>query len=181
MEYTMSLKLLNPLVKAVGMIAVVVLVNACSSDNNPATATTNNATKTVTQIPWEALTVPDLNGLSAQVIIDGNTGAPVNMTIDTTAHTASVSTSLSKAPHTVQIIYRYTDISGTITIAQSSIQNVDLTGGSTTIDIPNTAYDTTSFDADTDGLSNAYELAAGQNPNDASCAVGYGLLGSCTL
>ena len=176
----MNLKFLYPLAKALSMVALAVLLNACSSDDNH--AATNNSTKTVTQLPWEALTVPDLNGLSARIILDGNTGSPIAMTINTTLNTATASIpGLTLASHTIQIEYRYTDVNGTITIAQSSIQTVDLTGGSATINIPSTAYDTTSFDQDTDGLSNAQELALGANPYSSACELGTSLIGSCTL
>jgi hypothetical protein len=180
MEYAMISKFSNPLAKTISVLALAAVLNACGSNNNDAAA--SNPTKTVTQLPLAALMVPDMNGLSAQIILDGNTAAPIALTIDTTLHTATASIpGLSLASHTIQIIYRYTDINGTITIAQSAVHTVDLSGGSATYNVPAPDYDLASFDADSDGLSNAYELAAGLNPNDASCVVGYSLLGSCTL
>ena len=173
-------KFLNPLAKAIGVIAFAVLLNACSSDNNQAPA--SNPTKTVTQLPWEALTVPDLNGLSARIILDGNTASPIAMTIDRILRTATANIpGLSRASHTIQIEYRYTDVNGTLTIAQSPLQTVDLTGGSATIAIPSTAYVTAIFDQDNDGLSNAQELALGANPYSSACQLGTSLIGSCTI
>lgn len=178
----MNLKSPNPLTKAIGVIALALLLNACSSDNNQAATNTGNSTKTVAQVPWEALTVPVLSNLRAYVIIDGNTGSRIAMTINTTNNTATASIpGLSLASHTVQIVYEYIDGTTTYIVAQSSVEPVDLTGGSTTFNIPSTAYVTASFDTDTDGLSNAYELAAGTNPGDSSCVVGFSLVGSCTL
>jgi hypothetical protein len=182
MEYVMRSKLFNPLAKAIGVFAIGVLATACSNDNN--TSATNTSTKTVTQMPWEALTVPDLNGLSAYIILDGDAGSHIPMTIDTSLHTASASIpGLPKTSHTVQIVYEYNDAGTIYTVARSSVHTVDLTSGSTTFNIPNTDYVTTGtdFDPDSDGLSNAYELAAGTNPGDASCVVGISLVGSCTL
>jgi hypothetical protein len=181
MEYAMISKFSNPLTKTISLLALAALLNACGSNNNESTS---NSTKTVTELPLAALMVPNLNGLSAQIILDGDTASPIALTIDTTLHTATANIpGLSLASHTIQIIYRYTDSNGTITIAQSAVHTVDLSGGSATYDIPSGNYVTTGadFDADLDGLSNAYELAAGTNPRDASCVVGYSLLDSCTL
>lgn len=177
----MNLKFPNPLANAIGVIALVMLLNACSSDNNQ--AATNNTTKTVTQLPWEAITVPLEANLRAYVIIDGNTGTRTAMTIDTLNNTATASISgLSLAPHTVQFVYEYVDGATIYTVAQSIAETVDLTGGSLTTTLTPTYVTTgTGFDNDSDGLSNAYELAAGTNPGDASCVVGYSLLDSCTL
>lgn len=160
-------------------IAFLILLSACSSSDN---ATNTGSTKTTTALPLAALTVPNPSGLSAHIILDGNTTSPIAMTIDTGAGTATANiTGLTLASHTVQIVYEYNDGVTTYTLAQSTVHTVDLTGGSATYSIPDTDYNTASFDDDSDGLSNALELAAGTDPGDSGCVLGISLVGSCTL
>ena len=172
----MILKFLNSSIKTIFIIAFTIFLNACSSENN---TSATSSTKTVTQLPLAALTVPNPSGLSAHIILDGNAASPIAMTIDNVAGTATANiTGLTLASHTVQIVYEYNDGVTTYTLAQSTEHTVDLTSGSATYNIPDTDYDTASFDQDSDGLSNAMELAAGTNPNDAGCVLGISLVGS---
>jgi|GEM_PF-4664462 len=166
------------LTKLISAIAMLAALNACSSGDN----STAGTTKAVTQMPQAALTVPVSSNLSAVVIVDGNSAAPIAMTLDTGAGTASVDiTGLSKASHSIQIVYRYNDGDTTYSLAQSSVHNVDLSGGSSTLNVPASDYDIASFDDDSDGLSNALELSLGTNPGDSGCVLGISLVGSCTL
>lgn len=175
----MIFKLSRESLKLIIVIAFLITLNACSSSDN---ATSIGTTKTTTALPLAALTVPNPSGLSAHIILDGNTASPIAMTVDHVAGTATANiTGLSLAPHTIQIVYEYNDGFTTYTLAQSTVHPVDLTGGSATYSVPDTDYDTSSFDDDSDGLSNALELAAGTNPGDAGCVLGISLVGSCTL
>ena len=160
-------------------LRIIISIAFLSSSDN---ATNNGSTKTTTSLPLAALTVPNPSGLSAHIILDGNTASPIAMTIDHVAGTATANiTGLSLVSHTIQIVYEYNDGATTYTLAQSTVHTVDLTGGSATYSVPDTDYDTASFDNDLDGLSNALELAAGTNPGDASCVLGISLVGFCTL
>lgn len=152
------------------------VLSACgsSSDNSESNATT--------QMPAALLTIVGPGTLQAFVTIDGNTAGRTEMTIDGTG-TGSASASvpgLSLAVHTVLIEYEYTDGASTITLATAS-NTVDLSSGSGSISFLATDYDLASYDDDSDGVSNADELAAGSDPLDSDCVLDISVIGTCTL
>ncbi|MCW8956353.1 MAG: hypothetical protein OQL09_05675, partial [Gammaproteobacteria bacterium] len=83
----------------------------------------------------------------------------------------------------IVIRYEYTDSSGTITLAQAS-GTLDLSAGDGSILFTDTDFDTTSFDEDGDGFSNAAEFTVGTDPwlvDKPPCVIGTSPIGNCAL
>ena len=158
-------------------LALALTVTACSDSSTPG----NETKAVVTEIPEaiQKFTLTTTGTLLAWAIVDG--GTPVAMNINTVAGTASVTiTDLSRASHTVQIIYEY-NIGGTLYTLATASNTVDLSSGSGSLNFASGDFDTASHDSDGDGISNADEVAAGTDPGDGACVLGTSLLGSCTL
>lgn len=150
--------------KIILSLSLLATLYACDSNNTGAIGNTANVAKTEIPAELQKLALPNPGtgtGLSAYVLIDGNTAKRQAMTIDP-AGTGSASATVSNltlAMHTVLIIYEYDDGSGPITVASAS-KSVDLTGGTGSIDFVAADYDFASYDDNNNGISNAAELAA---------------------
>ncbi|HED34329.1 MAG TPA: hypothetical protein ENJ08_08975, partial [Gammaproteobacteria bacterium] len=136
---------------------LLVVSSACSNnDNNP-------PVDTVTKIPpaIQKLTVPSGSSIRAWVTVDNN--PRIEMQIDATTGTASVSIpALTQAVHNLLLEYEFSNATETLVIASVN-RSVNLSAGSTTLNISNAEY-ATNFDEDQDGVSNITELANGTNP-----------------
>jgi len=136
---------------------LLVVSSACSNnDNNP-------PVDTATKIPpaIQKLTVPSGSRIRAWVTVDNN--PRIEMQIDATTGTASVSIpALTQAAHNLLLEYEFSNATETLVIASVN-RSVNLSAGSTTLNISNAEY-ATNFDEDQDGASNITELADGTNP-----------------
>lgn len=162
-------------------IAFIGTLYACDSGNN---GSSTSVAQTEIPAALQKLTL-GTGTLTAFVTIDA--GSPIAMDITTVPDSGSATIpGLSMAMHTVTITYEFTDGVGTLVVATAT-NTVDLTAGDGTISFVATDYDLASHDEDTDGVSNADELAAGSDPRVAGvaglppCVLGTSTLDNCTL
>lgn len=174
-------KLFKSIVKLIFSFILLSSLYACGSGNN-------GKNNTTTEMPSELqkLTLTGGGTLAAFVTVDGNAANRIEMTIDGTgAGSASASIAgLSLAVHTIVISYEYTDGVGTIVLATAS-NTVDLTSGSGNLSFAAGDYDLATYDDDSDGISNAAELATGSDPRvdegNGPCVFGTSTIGNCVL
>jgi hypothetical protein len=120
--------------------------------------------------------------LTATISVNG--GSPMPMTISESGTTAS--TTLNNIPvgeTSFTIVFTYDlDPFGPLVVA-SATQSMTVTEeGTNTITFASDDYDSDSFDADGDGLSNLKELAESSTTSPVSCTLGVGArLGTCEL
>ena len=149
----------------------ILVLSACSSNNNDTVATAETATEIPQFIQKLALT--DGN-LVAWITIDG--GEPILM--DLAGGTASASIpNLSRSVHTVEIKFEFTDGVGTITLATAT-GTVDLSSGDGSLSFADTDYKI-DYDDDNDGDTNLEEVINGTSPLD--CLLDTSVIDSCTL
>ncbi|VAW71016.1 Alkaline phosphatase [hydrothermal vent metagenome] len=152
----MNIRYFFRMVKFVILIGLLAVFSACSENSVSSDAT-------VTKLPLniEKLAVPSGSEIRAWITIDNNTRT--QMLIDTLTGTATVTIpALTTGQHTVLIEYEFSNAGQTLLIASAS-RSVNLSAGSTTIDIFSSEYGT-NFDEDQDGATNISELADGTNP-----------------
>lgn len=147
------------------IVTVLSLLVACGSNDTPITAPADT-NKTVTPLP-AALQKLTLNGgtLRAFLVLDNDQLNPFDMVINNEGEGSAtvVIPNLTRDFHDIVITYEYTDVEGTIILAQLDT-TVDLRGGDRNLDILATSYEVDIFDADGDNISNAAELLAQTDP-----------------
>ena len=118
--------------------------------------------------------------LTATISVNG--GSPVPMTISAT----TASTTLNNIPAgetTFIIVFTYDlDPFGPLVVA-SATKTITVTEGTNTITFASEDYDTASFDADDDGISNLLELneSSATSPLVSLCILGTTVLDDCEL
>ena len=118
--------------------------------------------------------------LTATISVNG--GSPMPMTIsDTTA--SSTLNNIPAGETTLTIVFTYDrDPFGPLVVA-SATKSITVTGGTNTINFASGDYDTASFDADNDGISNLLELdeSSVTSPFVSLCIMGIAVLDDCEL
>jgi hypothetical protein len=154
---------------------------ACDSQNETSTVSSSQTNNVLLQIP-DSLLANKVNrsNLSATITVDG--GTPQTLSIDDADNSASASLgNISTGSHTFVIQFTY-DYGGTpLTVAEAT-KTITVAEGSNSLSFLASDYDT-SFDQDTDGLTNLQELDAVSttSPTVSLCKLGTAVLGSCEL
>jgi hypothetical protein len=152
---------------------------SCGSNND--SNTSKQGDNISLQIP-DSLLANKVNrsNLSATITIDGGTAQTMSIDDANNSATASLG-SISTGNHTFVIQFTY-DYSGTrLTVAEAT-KTITVAEGSNSLSFLASDYDT-SFDQDSDGLTNLEELDATSttNPTVSLCKLGTATLGSCEL
>lgn len=114
--------------------------------------------------------IPQLNltaqgRLKATLILDGDSDNVRVMNIDAFGNNQASLTvqGLTKKIYIVTVVFEYTDIDGVLTIATID-QEINLNFGTRRLELILIDFETSLFDEDNDGVSNADELFVGSNP-----------------
>ena len=117
--------------------------------------------------------------LTATISVNG--GSPMPMTISGTT-AGSTLNNIPAGETTFTIVFTYDrDPFGPLVVA-SATKSITVTKGDNTITFASEDYDTDSFDADGDGISNLLELDESSTTSPVDCTLGAGArLGTCEL
>jgi hypothetical protein len=118
--------------------------------------------------------------LTATISVGG--GSPVPMTISATTASSTLN-NIPVGETTLTIVFTYDrDPFGPLIVAATT-KNITVTEGDNTITFASEDYDTDSFDADADGISNLQELddSSATSPLVSLCIMGTAVLDDCEL
>lgn len=186
---------MNRKIKASGFIAstlskpqllVVLLVaifsNGCGSQSDTSADSSLAGDEVLFPIP-ESIVGARLDqtagNLTATISVNG--GNPMPMNISGT----SASSTLNNIPlgeTILTIVFTYDRAPFGPLVVASATKSITVTGGANTITFASEDYDTDSFDADADGISNLLELDESSTTSPVDCTLGAGArLGTCEL
>jgi hypothetical protein len=165
------------------VLLVAFISNGCGSQSDTSADSSLADDKVLFPIP-ESIVGAKLDqtagNLTATISVNG--GNPMPMTISGT----SASSTLNNIPAgetSLTIVFTYDrEPFGPLVVA-SATKSITVTGGADTIAFASEDYDTASFDADADGISNLQELAesSATSPLVSLCILGTAVLDDCEL
>lgn len=117
-------------------------------------------------VPQKVQEKVEIENLRAEVNLNNGQWQP--LVIDGATATGSI-TGLEAGQYTISIRFVYdSGIYGPLVLAQATKSVTIVAGTKTTLEVLETDYDLSLFDADRDGFSNADEISMDTNPFDAS-------------
>ena len=165
------------------LLFVAFIVNGCDGQSNTSADSSLQDDNVSFSIPASIMGAKldqTAGNLTATISVNG--GSPIPMTVsDTTASTTLNNIPAGETAFTIVFTYDR-DPFGPLVVA-SATQSITVTEeGTNTITFANEDYDTASFDADGDGISNLEELDESSTTSPVSCTLGVGArLGTCEL
>ena len=165
------------------VLLVAFILNGCGSQSNTPDDSSLAGDKASFSIPASIMGAKldqTAGNLTATISVNG--GSPIPMTVsDTTASTTLNNIPAGETAFTIVFTYDL-DPYGPLVVA-SATQSITVTEeGTNTITFANEDYDTASFDADGDGISNLEELDESSTTSPVSCTLGVAArLGICEL